>query len=75
MQQINVSDATKLLPALIEAAIRGEVILITTENQETVQLIPVKNPKPPRRPGSARGMIHMTDDFDAPLEDFEEYTR
>jgi Protein of unknown function (DUF2281) len=27
----------------------------------------------PRRPGSAKGMIHMADDFDAPLEDFQEY--
>jgi hypothetical protein len=37
-------------------------------------LVPVKQVRQPRRPGSARGMIRMTDDFDAPLEDFQEYT-
>ncbi len=26
-----------------------------------------------RRAGSAEGLIKMSDDFDAPLEDFEEY--
>ncbi|GAB4201201.1 MAG: hypothetical protein OHK0022_22960 [Roseiflexaceae bacterium] len=31
--------------------------------------------KQPRRPGSAKGMIHMSDDFDAPLDDFREYTQ
>lgn len=30
------------------------------------------NPKPTF--GSAKGKIHMTDDFDDPLEDFAEYT-
>lgn len=27
----------------------------------------------PREPGSAKGKIWMSDDFDAPLEDFAEY--
>ncbi|NCC32645.1 MAG: DUF2281 domain-containing protein [Chloroflexia bacterium] len=34
---------------------------------------PVKQAKQPRRPGSAKGMIHLANDFDAPLEDFREY--
>ena len=28
----------------------------------------------PRRPGSARGLVHMADDFDATPEEFREYT-
>jgi hypothetical protein len=27
----------------------------------------------PRQPGSARGLIWMADDFDAPLDDFKDY--
>lgn len=27
----------------------------------------------PRKPGSAKGLIHISDDFDAPLEEFREY--
>ena len=26
-----------------------------------------------RRPGSAKGLVHLSDDFDEPLEDFREY--
>jgi antitoxin (DNA-binding transcriptional repressor) of toxin-antitoxin stability system len=73
MHQVNVGEATKQLPNLIDAAVRGEVVLITTDDRQTVRLVPVKHTKQPRRPGSAKGMIHMTDDFDAPLEDFQEY--
>lgn len=29
--------------------------------------------RPPRQPGSARGMVHVPDDFDAPLDDFADY--
>lgn len=73
MHQVNVEEATSQLPSLIAAAIRGEVVLITTEDQQTIQLVPIKPSRQPRRPGSARGMIHMADDFDAPLDEFGEY--
>jgi antitoxin (DNA-binding transcriptional repressor) of toxin-antitoxin stability system len=74
MQQVNVGDATKQLLDLIDAAVRGEVVLITADDRRIVQLVPVKHAKQPRRAGSAKGMIHMADDFDAPLEDFQDYT-
>lgn len=73
MHQVSVEEATSQLPSLIAAAIRGEVVLITTEDQQTIQLVPIKPRQQPRRPGSARGMIHMADDFDAPLDEFGEY--
>ena len=73
MQQVNVGEATKQLSHLIDAAVRGEVVLITTDDRQIVRLVPVKHTRQPRRAGSAKGMIHMADDFDAPLEDFQEY--
>ena len=30
-------------------------------------------PRPPRKAGSAKGLVWMRDDFDAPLDDFAEY--
>lgn len=30
--------------------------------------------KPQRKPGLAKGLIQMEDDFDEPLDDFKEYT-
>ncbi len=73
MHQVNVDEATTQLPNLIDAAVRGEVVLITTSDQQTVRLVPIRHARQPRRPGSAKWMIHMADDFDAPLDDFREY--
>lgn len=73
MQQVNVGEAARQLPNLIDAAVRGEIVLITTDDRQTVRLAPVTHARQPRRPGSAKDMIHMADDFDAPLEDFQEY--
>ena len=73
MHQVNVDEATTQLPTLIDAAVRGEVVLITTQDQQTIRLVPITHAKQPRRAGSAKGMIHMRDDFDAPLDDFQEY--
>lgn len=67
------------LEELFDAALRGEEVLITgTHDQETriVRMVATdSNAIPPRRPGSARGQIWMSDDFDEPLEEFEEYMR
>jgi len=49
------------------------MVLIVKDGQPIVQLVPIASPQ--RRPqfGSAKGPVVMADDFDAPLEDFEEY--
>lgn len=73
MQQVHLEEASAHLAELIEAAVRGEVVLITTDTQQVIRLVPVTVTKPKRRFGSAKGLIHMSDDFDAPLEDFREY--
>lgn len=33
-----------------------------------------RQPRAPRQPGSARGLITVPGDFDEPLDDFEPYT-
>ncbi|MEA5581367.1 type II toxin-antitoxin system Phd/YefM family antitoxin [Nodularia harveyana UHCC-0300] len=73
MTQITVAEASQNLPELIEAALSGEEIIIIKENQPVIQLIPVIPVK--RRPkfGSAKGLVTISDDFDKPLEDFQEY--
>ena len=73
MHQIKVSAAKKELVELVEAAIRGESVIILTEERHGAQLAPVEPPC--RRPqfGSARGMVLMADDFDAPPADFGWY--
>lgn len=46
---------------------RVRVIVLYDENT------PKGGSKKRRQAGSAEGLIKMSDDFDAPLEDFEEY--
>ncbi len=42
--------------------------------EHAVQLVPVTRPLQNRHAGTARGLIVMAADFDAPLADFDEYT-
>ena len=70
MQQINLTDATHHLPTLVDAALHGEAVFITNNGQDVVQLVPVSMPKPYPRFGSAKGLLVLAEDFDAPLEDF-----
>lgn len=73
MYQVNVNEASNQLAELVEAAIRGEAVFITKDGQETVQLVPVAPARPHPQFGSARGLIVISEDFDTPLEDFNEH--
>ena len=79
MQQVSADEAKERLAELIEAAVKGETVLITRDDEQAVRLVPVAQPvahaKRRRKAGSAQGLIVMSDDFDAPLEDFEAYMR
>ncbi|NBD35354.1 MAG: hypothetical protein GVY30_05080 [Chloroflexi bacterium] len=39
----------------------------------SMKLVPVTTPKRQAKFGSAKGLIKMTEDFDAPSNDFEDY--
>jgi antitoxin (DNA-binding transcriptional repressor) of toxin-antitoxin stability system len=65
---------------LIEAALRGEDVLITIngdDGQPAVRISRVADAPDEDRPGpkfgSARGKLTVPDDFDDPLEEFEDY--
>lgn len=75
MTQVSLAEAQAKLADLVKAAVQGEEVVITQNNQPSVKLVPVQTP-PKARPqfGNAKGVIlHMADDFNAPLQDFEEY--
>jgi antitoxin (DNA-binding transcriptional repressor) of toxin-antitoxin stability system len=74
MQQINLLEAAEHLTELAEAAINGETVVIMLDDQRSVQIVPVEGKRRvPRKAGSAAGQITFSDDFDAPLPDFDEY--
>jgi antitoxin (DNA-binding transcriptional repressor) of toxin-antitoxin stability system len=75
MHQVSLDEAKTQSSDLIEAALKGEAVSIITDDQKAVQLVPVTIPGQRRQAGSAKGLVQMTDDFDAPLEDFKEYMK
>ncbi|MFZ2957392.1 MAG: type II toxin-antitoxin system prevent-host-death family antitoxin [Candidatus Ozemobacteraceae bacterium] len=59
---------------LIDDVALGEHIVITRDNVPVAEIVPVVHPKSRPIFGSAKGMVKMSEDFDAPLEDFRDYT-
>jgi antitoxin (DNA-binding transcriptional repressor) of toxin-antitoxin stability system len=72
MDRYSVQDAQNCLEELITNAHAGKTILIVTENNQVIQLVPVALPSEKRKAGSARGLIKLAPDFDSPLADFED---
>lgn len=70
MQQVDLDEAKTHLLDLIEAAGKGEEIVITKDNHPIAKLVPISRTKPRPQFGSAAGLITMSDDFDEPLEGF-----
>jgi antitoxin (DNA-binding transcriptional repressor) of toxin-antitoxin stability system len=75
MHQVSLEEAKTQLPDLIDAAVGGEEIIIAKDSHHLVKLVPVPATKPRPQFGSAKGLITMSDNFDEPLEDFEEYLK
>jgi prevent-host-death family protein len=74
MQQVTLEEATARLAELVEAVGQeGTEIVITSGSEPVARLVPPSPPRPRPRFGSARGLIRLAKDFDAPLEEFREY--
>lgn len=69
--QYNIADAKARLPQLVRETLSGAEVIIARDNKPLVKLVPVSGGR--RVPGTAKGQIWMSDDFDAPLEDFDDY--
>ncbi len=72
MQQVALIEAETRLAELIGIA-GGEEVVITKDDGSAFKIISFPHKKPYPKFGSAKGLIEMSDDFDEPLEDFEEY--
>lgn len=74
MNQVDYEKAQASLPELIEEALSGGEVVITRDHRPLVRIVDAREPhRRLRRPGSAKGLITLSDDFDEPLEDFREY--
>ena len=75
MTEVTVHEAKTHLSRLIQNVLNGEEVIITRNHQPVAKLVPVAEVKRSRQLGRLQGKIEMTDDFDAPPEDFAEYMR
>jgi antitoxin (DNA-binding transcriptional repressor) of toxin-antitoxin stability system len=73
LHQVNYHDPKIRWRKLVDAALRGEKVIIAKDGKQIVELVAVP-PSTRRAFGSAKGKIIFAPDFDAPLDDFNEYT-
>ncbi|GBF80360.1 type II toxin-antitoxin system Phd/YefM family antitoxin [Aphanothece sacrum] len=77
MKMIEVKELQNHIDQLIELTTQGEEIIITKANQPIAKLVSlsqsnIHHPRPAYF-GSAKDRVWISDDFDEPLEDFQEY--
>lgn len=65
--ETNIHEAKTHLSRLLDRAIAGEEIIIAKSGHALVKLVAVERTKKQRSPGSAKGLVTMTDDFNVPL--------
>lgn len=70
---VDLKQAGAHLADLVEQARRGEEIVLTESGEPVARIIPISRTQSQRQFGSARGLFTMSDDFDEPLDEFDEY--
>ncbi|MDP6775306.1 MAG: type II toxin-antitoxin system Phd/YefM family antitoxin [Candidatus Latescibacteria bacterium] len=68
MVQVNIHEAKTHFSKLIKRVINGEEVVIARSGKPVARLGPIDHErKRPRMPGSAKGLVRIGADFDAPL--------
>ena len=74
--QVNIHEAKTHLSKLLARVSAGEEVIIARAGKPIARLVPIIERPQKRVPGSAKGKVFISPDFDAPLpesvlEDFE----
>jgi prevent-host-death family protein len=69
MRTVNIHAAKTQLSRLVDAAARGEEIIIAKAGKPAARLGPLAASQQTRRLGILAGKLHVPEDFDAPLPD------
>ncbi len=64
---VNIHEAKTQFSKLLKRVQLGEEIVISKAGKPIARLVPFPAPALVRKPGTAKGMITMSADFDAPL--------
>lgn len=71
--KVSVYEAKSKLSQMINSALEGEEVVITRNGKDTVKLTPIRQTKGDWI-GMYEGQIVIHDNFNDPLEEFEEYS-
>jgi prevent-host-death family protein len=66
---INIHEAKTHLSKCINQALQGDEVIIAKGGKPLIRLIPYTEETQVRRGGQFKGLIQISDDFDAPLPD------
>ena len=72
MSRYNIAEVKARFSELVEKALAGEEVIVARDNRPLLKLVPLGAKSRPRTPGTARGQIWMSPDFDDRLPDFED---
>lgn len=74
---VNIHQAKTQLSRLLTRVLEGEEIIIAKAGKPIARLVPIAERPIKRVPGSARGIVTIAPDFDAPLPEsvLEEFER
>jgi prevent-host-death family protein len=70
---VNMHEAKSSLSRLVKRAAAGEDIVIANHGKPMARLTRLPELRKKKPWGSYKGKIHMTEDFDAPLDEFKDY--
>lgn len=74
MAKFNIAEAKSRFSELVRKAMLGEEVIIARDNKTALKLVPLVEPRQPRKPGSGRGQIlYIAPDFDATPRGFDDY--
>lgn len=66
---VNIHDAKTHFSRLIKQALQGNEIIIASGGKPLIRLVPYEQETEIRHGGQFKGLIEISDDFDAPLPD------
>jgi prevent-host-death family protein len=69
MVTVNIHQAKTQLSQLLALVARGEEVIVARAGTPVARLVPYRPEVPPRVDGAWRGLLRLSEDFEAPLPD------
>ncbi len=70
MIERSITEAKAHLSSLVEAALRGEEVILDRAGKPVARIVPFRDPAKTRKPGVLKGLV-VPDDFDDPDPEIE----